>query len=137
MGFLVLRQNNLRALDRMSHGETHRLASNSIECPFYLEETMKEKTRLDNARKEARIKMNYYEDHGRWTHHTHHVDGDPLNNDISNLKIVTIREHINIHRLKKIDIEPQFGKAGPEDHACQFCGRMTINFKCLCGRSRP
>ena len=28
----------------------------------------------------------------------HHIDGDKLNNDINNLKLMTRKEHIEIHR---------------------------------------
>lgn len=30
-------------------------------------------------------------------HHVHHIDGDPLNNDVSNLRCVTPKEHIAEH----------------------------------------
>jgi hypothetical protein len=31
-------------------------------------------------------------------HHIHHIDGDPFNNDISNLKCVSAEEHSEIHK---------------------------------------
>lgn len=36
------------------------------------------------------------DDKGR-SYHIHHIDGDRLNNDITNLKMVTIKEHYDIH----------------------------------------
>lgn len=36
------------------------------------------------------------------TYEIHHIDGNSENNDISNLKCVSIQEHYNIHILKEI-----------------------------------
>lgn len=35
----------------------------------------------------------------------HHIDGNKLNNDISNLQIVTRKEHINIHRKELQEVK--------------------------------
>jgi hypothetical protein len=104
---------------------------------------MKVKAIRDWSRREARIKMNYYSsenDYSRYTHHVHHIDGNPLNNNISNLKILTVKEHLSLHALHRNKVkgfDPQFTKPIPTDHHCRYCNRMTINLKCLCGRTNP
>ena len=63
---------------------------------------------FNNTKKSKICKVNYrkiYEDHygqipldeeGR-SYDIHHIDGNHNNNDISNLKAVTIQEHYDIH----------------------------------------
>lgn len=34
--------------------------------------------------------------------HVHHKDGNPLNNDLSNLQVLPYREHMQLHKLKPL-----------------------------------
>ena len=52
----------------------------------------------------------------------HHIDGDPRNNRLVNLKIVLRREHMGIHHA--------------QEH-CIYCSRELYNGECLCGRQNP
>ena len=87
---------------------------------------MTKKSEIEKSRQEARLKMNYYSkpELSRWTHHVHHKDENPLNNNIDNLEILTIKEHLIKHnqtRYKKI--------------YCP-CGRAIKNNQCKCGRTK-
>ncbi len=101
MGFLVLGQNNLRASGRVSNGETHKLASNSTGCLFYLEETMSTELGKKNySRKKAR---RFWEQ----TYSTlprcivvHHNDENPFNNNLDNLTPMKNGEHTSYHASK-------------------------------------
>jgi len=46
----------------------------------------------------------------------HHIDGNPMNNKISNLMIVTSGEHGRLHRLEK----------DAKEFQCYFCGKSFI-----------
>jgi len=39
--------------------------------------------------------------------HVHHLDGNPLNDSVENLEVVSLREHIKLHAIwpKRIDWE--------------------------------
>lgn len=43
----------------------------------------------------------------------HHIDGNPLNNDISNLEVIKHGEHQRIHATKYVD----------EIAVCSYCGK--------------
>lgn len=43
----------------------------------------------------------------------HHIDGDPSNNDISNLQIMTISEHTKFHRQS----------SETKKYTCDYCGK--------------
>lgn len=98
---------------------------------------MTKKSEIEKSRQEARLKMDYYSnpEWSRWSHVVHHEDCNPFNNNPLNLKVITHREHRNIHVFRKF--KPQFEKPKPKDHPCRFCGRITINLQCLCGRRNP
>ena len=46
----------------------------------------------------------------------HHIDGDPLNNDVSNLEIKRLGEHQRDHNVKYFDKEVE----------CAWCGKKFI-----------
>jgi len=48
--------------------------------------------------------------------HVHHIDGNPLNNDYSNLEVVTVQEHGRRHVKYKEDIKAE----------CYLCKKMFI-----------
>ena len=55
-----------------------------------------------SSRKEANAFMRTLHPEVDWyTHYVHHIDGNPLNNEFSNLKIVSRHEHKKIHALTK------------------------------------
>lgn len=45
----------------------------------------------------------------------HHIDHNPLNNDISNLQMLTKKEHAAIHLALK-----------PKEYVCEYCGKTFI-----------
>lgn len=45
------------------------------------------------------------------TEHVHHKDGNPLNNDLSNLEVLGRWEHMVLHKMKPIATRP-----------CAWCG---------------
>jgi hypothetical protein len=55
--------------------------------------------------KHRKIWEEYYgsipKDHEGRTYEIHHIDGNRNNNDITNLKCVSIREHFNIHQMQE------------------------------------
>jgi hypothetical protein len=56
------------------------------------------------ARKKARMIMEESGElhkYNKYTHYVHHVDGNPLNNNPSNLKVVKKHDHKRIHSNKK------------------------------------
>jgi len=68
---------------------------------------MKERSKINQSRTQARNKMNYHapeKEYCRYTHHTHHKDGNPLNNDIENLEIIPIKEHYKKHKILKDEV---------------------------------
>lgn len=42
--------------------------------------------------------------------HVHHKDGDKLNNDISNLEIISLAEHTALHNKQKIIVRDNLGR---------------------------
>ena len=65
---------------------------------------MNEITELNISREKARAVTNYHSsqyEYSRYTHHVHHKDGNPLNNDPENLEILTIKEHRQKHMKNK------------------------------------
>jgi hypothetical protein len=51
------------------------------------------------------------------TEHVHHIDGNPLNNDISNLMVLESAEHMRLHKQRYPDTKP-----------CANCGtEFTVN----------
>ncbi len=95
---------------------------------------MKDETIINYSRNEARKKMMaLYPKISWYIHHVYHKDKNPLNNHIENLQIVTRSEHLKKHVIS-------INKTASmiiEDYPCRFCGRMTFNLKCLCGRRKP
>lgn len=55
--------------------------------------------------------------------HIHHIDEDPKNNSISNLKIVTISEHAKIHKPSKYRVRGKCTVVGCDNthHAKGMC----------------
>lgn len=57
---------------------------------------------MGRLNKQAKIWKQHYgsipKDNNGRSYDIHHIDGDPNNNDISNLKAVSIQEHYEIHR---------------------------------------
>jgi len=47
------------------------------------------------------------------TEHVHHRDGNPLNNELSNLEVLNAREHMLLHKVR--DLEPK---------PCANCGQL-------------
>lgn len=47
--------------------------------------------------------------------HVHHIDGNPLNNELSNLQVIDGSEHMRLHKC----IEP-------EPRACKGCGSTFV-----------
>ena len=58
-------------------------------------------------------------------HHIHHIDGNPLNNEISNLKCVTSEEHVKLHQdefVKWASIGGQIGGKKSKEEKLGWCG---------------
>lgn len=58
----------------------------------------------------------------------HHVDGDPSNNESSNLLVCTAKYHSQLHaRLAQSDAWPQFRPVRPNNRpTCTACGKPVI-----------
>ena len=54
----------------------------------------------------------------------HHIDGNPLNNDLTNLEVVTHGEHQRIHSIKYVDTV----------ETCMICGNQFIKTGASWGR---
>ncbi len=83
-------------------------------------------------RREARELMMENNPHlGRefwYTHHIHHKDCNPMNNNMENLEIVERSEHQKIHINMPYIIDRT---------NCPYCSRELQAGKCLCGRRQP
>ena len=47
------------------------------------------------------------------TEHVHHRDGNPLNNEMSNLEVMTAKDHMRLHKQKTVWVR-----------RCMACGRF-------------
>lgn len=64
---------------------------------------------------------NYHKKKVPKDHVIHHVDHNPLNNDISNLQLMGRAEHTTLHMLDK----DRLGK--PKNYICQRCGEDFVS----------
>jgi hypothetical protein len=49
------------------------------------------------------------------TEQVHHKDGNPLNNDLTNLEVLLTRDHMRLHKLKPVAERP-----------CAYCGAPFV-----------
>lgn len=73
---------------------------------------------ITKSRKEARKLMRRaYPDVNWYTHYVHHIDGNPLNNEYYNLKIVPRECHTALHKIQR-------RKGNSYVHREEICGEV-------------